>query len=186
MFNLKNNFGYIGTVLILVIIIVIVLIFGFVLFKNHKISSRSTYYSKPSISAPKKSASSLNLNNTLPTAALNCSSNLSLVPLSSDYTINAMTCVPVGSATQNQVLGCNGTIFSDQISINCYPPNNYSSLDQLACSGSIQPSPAPSISLSYNCEQVNVSNNIYYSCNGSIQNYNSFAINLNLSSSCTK
>ncbi len=188
MLSLKNYYKQPKKFLIIPIVLIIVLLLSLVLIKNNRQSSQLIHYSKSRITTLNKSSDSTPEQiGSLPNVPISCSSHLSLVPLSGDFTINAMSCVPSGSTNQKQVLECNGTIFSYQVSINCYPPNNYSPSAQLACIGPLNSSsPSSTIPFSYNCTQLNVSNNIYYSCSGSILNYSPTAINFNLSSSCLK
>ncbi len=135
--------------------------------------------------APKQAASPLSL---YPKTSLNCSSEVSLVSLSRDYTVTNMGCIAPAIASGVVFIKCNGTIMqrATDVSLNCYRAGYYSLNDLLNCSGTTNAASSPvNLLLNYTCNLPNMAGaNVIYSCSGNIINYDTFSINLPLSVSC--
>ena len=127
------------------------------------------------------------LNNTLmplPTAPLTCTGTASLVDLTTDYVVSGMNCYSVSNPSLNPApLSCDGSIFHQVVSFNCYRPYSYSYQNQLVCNGTSVPS-ATAINLSYNCALPDLNANTIYACTATIGNYNPSSVSLPMSVSC--
>ena len=176
--------------LFLILVIIAVIAFGAAF--SYKLLTK---HSTPAVSGTKTTQGASTASSTqpsplslFPNSQINCSTSVSLVPLSVDYTITGMNCLSVPS--NSVAIICNGTIMQRAtiVSIGCYPPGHYTSADHLICSGSTNEQSNPTnLSLSYNCALPNLSSTTtIYSCSGSITNYGSFSINLPLDTSCNR
>ncbi len=177
--NIKNKY-------LILILLLIVLILGINILLTHQ-----NNHNQSTITHSKTTALNNNQQNiktvALPKPPISCSTNISLVALSSDYIITGMNCYPSNTQSNSTApLSCDGTIFHGSVSVNCFRPEQYSYKNQLVCSGSLNPQLNPTnLTLSYNCSLPNSNtNSILYSCNGDISNFSYSAISLPLTVNC--
>lgn len=166
---------------ILIVIVVILFAGGRVLLGNHHSSSSKNTSSTKHIT-DKKSKSIVST--TLPNPPLSCSTSVSLMSLTSDYSITGMGCTT--PSVSGAVLDCNGVLIqnSTNVSINCSTPNAY---QRVVCSGAANTSSSPgNLALNYTCHAPNtLSSDVVYSCSGVITGFSLLGINLPLNVSCT-
>lgn len=124
----------------------------------------------------------------LPKPPLYCSTNASLIQLSSDYVISGMNCVPSGGASQNPVLVCSGDIVrgATKVRIECSTPRTTTANStNVSCTGGASTGGSANLAVHYQCYPASeLSTTSVYSCAGDIANYRSYAINLAMSVNC--
>ncbi len=174
-------------ILLILAIVIFGAIFSYKLIAEHPVIASNRTKISQGVNKPVSGAQANPLS-LFPNSQITCSSSVSLVPLSVDYTITGMNCLSVPGNTIAVI--CNGTIMqrATTVSIGCYPPGHYTSADHLICSGSTNEQSNPTnLSLSYNCALPNLSSTTtIYSCSGSITNYGSLSINLPLDTNCSR
>ena len=119
-----------------------------------------------------------------PIPPLSCSTNASIIPLTSDFLITAMPC---NSTASQQSLSCNGTILqgASNVSIDCAMMTNNDS-NRVVCSGTTNVASGPvNLALNYTCYPTNsLSHTVIYTCSGNLAGFSSGGISLPLSVSC--
>ncbi len=174
----------------LLFIVVLVFIGGaFYLANRHNTNVKSyTKAVKSSLAVVKNSANSpaklSNVNYGFPIPPLSCSTNASIIPLTSDFLITAMPC---NSTASQQSLSCNGTILqgASNVSIDCAMMTNNDS-NRVVCSGTTNVASGPvNLALNYTCYPTNsLSHTVIYTCSGNLAGFSSGGISLPLSVSC--
>ncbi len=178
----------------LLIAIVLVVLGGAFYFVHLKTSSTLKSYSKAaqntlSPSSHKQTAQVSSGVFGLPKPPLSCSTNVSSIPLTIDYEINAMPCSPAGVSNVQSVLSCNGTILqgASNVSINCSLANGSIGSPQAVCSGTTNVASSPTnLTLNYSCYSTNsLSHAVIYVCSGDIAGFSSAGISLPLTVNCS-
>lgn len=147
--------------------------------QRSNLASKNFNRSKSSTKAPSGSGSYLY---SLPNPPLSCSTSVSVMPLTADYSITGMVCANASGAS----MLCNGTLIqmSTNVTVDCTAPNSAS--NEVVCSGSANGSGLPqNLTLNYQCYASKaLSNSSVYSCTGNIPGFSSLAINLTLTVNC--
>lgn len=175
-----------------IIIILIIAIVGGLFFVGDRVLLSQH---KSPIKSPKVLTKTVTLNQNInpsslyPSTPLNCSTNVSLIQLTTDYIVTNMPCNSPKVNANTTFMSCNGSILQSatNVSLDCYRLNYYASSDLLYCSGTTNAASAPSnLLLNYSCSLPYYSgNNSIYTCSGDIAGYSSLAISLPMSVSCS-
>ncbi len=173
-------------ILLALVVIGSLIFIGGKAFSHSKTSSHKSTLVSKSASKTKNTSSSTPKSSSylysLPSPPLNCSTSVSLMPLTADYSVTGMDCANTSGAS----MLCNGTLTqrSTNVTIDCTAPNSAS--NEVACSGSANGSGLPTnLTLNYQCYASKaLSNSSVYSCTGNIPGFSSLAINLTLTVNC--
>jgi hypothetical protein len=182
-----ESFKTIRILLGVFLVLIMIVAFSLFVFKNNSKNNivHLNSYKKNSIPKVTTNNSEPSVSELYPRESLSCQTSISLVPLSSEYTITGMDCEPALNPSGNVILSCDGTIFNSAISQNCYSPLLSSISNSLSCNGALGQLSGSNMSLNYNCDLPNIANTNIYACNGMIANYTSYAINLSMSVGCS-
>ena len=167
----KKMLIIIASLIIVAVIVLVVLIFN---------SSPKAQHSNKL----KAKSSNLQTAGSYPKANLNCSNSISIMPLTSDFSITDLNCTEV---TNNQtVISCDGTILHQVVNINCYQTPSYSYNNELICNGATGSILGNgNLPINYTCYLPSIANTVIYNCSGNIVNYASTAINYSMIVSCS-